>query len=70
VSEELLKALDEATYQLFSAYRMLDAICENDEADPLGVSADRIKARDNAWDAYMAATKTRHAHRLAREVKP
>jgi hypothetical protein len=62
MSEELLDALYEAAYRLLSAYRMLDAICKNDEADPLGVSADRIKARDNAWDAYIAAKKMWHKH--------
>jgi len=62
MSEELLDALYEAAYRLLSAYRTLDAICKSDEADPLGVSADRIKARDNAWEAYMAAKIMWHKH--------
>lgn len=69
MSKELLKALDEAAYRLLSAYRTLDAICKSDSTDPLGVSADRIKARDNAWNAYLAAANASHAYK-AREVKP
>ena len=61
--EELLRALDDAAYRLFSAYRALAAICETDG------NADRNKARDNAWDAYLVATKVRNEYK-AREVKP
>ena len=69
MSKELLDALNEAACRLLSAYRMLDAICKSDEADPLGVSADRIKARDRAWDAYMAATKMWHKHAKEGDMK-
>lgn len=48
--KELREALEESVMALRRAWEMFDAICKNDP------STDRLKARDRAWNAHVAAS--------------